>query len=142
MTGRLQEVSAREFELALVRKVEREFEAARVRAGDACDGAAPITGHPYNPNASREENAPHVESAVRALLARRWWAEEAAPRWAMSVTLPLSNDECVELINAGDARLAFVGGYGQHLRQMGWDLPRCLPFEAYCATAVSRQLAE
>ena len=31
MTGRLQEVSAREFELALVRRVEREFEAARVR---------------------------------------------------------------------------------------------------------------
>ena len=71
-----------------------------------------------------------MERAVMALLARRWWAEEAAPRWALSVTLPLSNDECVELINAGDARLAFVGGYGQHLRQMAWDLPRCLPFEA------------
>ena len=93
MTDRLQAVSAREFELALERRVEREFEAARVRAGGVCDGAAPITGHPYNPNASREENAPHVKSAVRALLARRWWAEEAAPRWAMSVTLPLTSDD-------------------------------------------------
>jgi hypothetical protein len=135
MLDRLQELSAEALERAIERRVEREFEAARVRAGDCCDCAAPITGHPYNP---QEDNAPHVKLAVQALLARRWWAEEAAPRWAQSVILPLTMDECVELINAGDARLAFVGGYGQHLRRMSWDLRRCLPFEAYCATAVPR----
>ena len=79
-----------------------------------------------------------MKSAVRALLARRWWEQEAAPRWAASVTLPLTRDACEELINAGDTRLAFVGGYGQHLRRMSWDLRRCLPFEAFCATAVPR----
>lgn len=134
MAERLQKFSAQEFERALVRTVERLFEAARQSGARK----APVTGDFFDPAASREENTPRVERAVMALLARRWWAEEAAPRWALSVTLPLSNDECVELINAGDARLAFVGGYGQHLRQMAWDLPRCLPFEAYCATVVPR----
>ena len=139
MLNRLQELSAQELERVLERTVKREFEIfRRSLPSDVCDCAAPITGNCYNPQAPQEEIAPHMKTAVRALLARHWWASEAAPRWAMSVTLPLTLDDCVELNNAGDARLAFVGGYGMHLRQMSWDLRRCLPFEAYCAVAVSR----
>lgn len=136
MTNRLQKASEQAFEAALERRVKHEFEVfRRSLPDDACDCAAPITGDFFNP---QEDNAAHVKLAVQALLARRWWEQEGAPRWAMSVPLPLSNDECTELGNAGDMRLTFVAEYAGRLRAIGWDLRRALPFEAFCATVVSR----
>jgi hypothetical protein len=132
MTDRLLESCSLEVERFLERQVEREFEALRALPNTITECAAPVTGDPCNPH-DEENVAFHAKRAVQALLAARWWADKAAPRWAASVPLPLTLDEAVRLNNLGDRRLKYIGYYSLHLRDYGWDLPRCLPFEAFCA---------
>jgi hypothetical protein len=129
--NRLQELSAQEFETAAKRLVEREFEIARQRGARK----APITGEEIYYDAPPEHQTQLEERAVRAVLAKKWFAECEAPPWALALGgLPLSPEEIVALRNGvhqGKPRPGMLAGYGQHLRGAGWMLEYALPFERF-----------
>jgi hypothetical protein len=131
MLDRLQEASAQELERAIERRVEQLFEVA-LQSGAR---EAPITGDTFYPESQRAE----LEArAVRALLARKWFAENEAPPWAGE--LPLTPDECIARFNGpnrGSRRGILVGEYGQLLRSMGWNLQHVPPFEVFCSQVLS-----
>jgi hypothetical protein len=135
MQDRILKYSEAEFERAVRRKVEAMFEANRTSANPSRE--IPIIGtlmHGYyDPRASAAEHVELVDMVVRAVIAREWFKQEAAP-WAQS--LPLSTSDCQALFNLGpgDHRRAIaVGEYGLYLQTMGWRIDRVQPFEVYCA---------
>jgi hypothetical protein len=79
--NRLQELSAQEFEAAAKRLVEREFEIARQRGARK----APITGEEIYYDAPPEHHTQLEARAVRAVLAKKWFAECEAPPWALAL---------------------------------------------------------
>lgn len=128
MADRLREISAQEFEAFVKRRVEREFEIARQRGARQ----APITGDTIYDDASPEQQAEQVTRAVSAVLARKWFAENEAPPWCGP--LPLSQDEITDLLNGdnrGKHRPRMLAGYGQVLRNMGWELEHAPTFDLY-----------
>jgi hypothetical protein len=127
---RLLQTCLREFEREVVRQVEAEF--ARVLAkGAQPDEEIPFIGDPFPSPQYRDGLQARV---VRALLARKWFEFEA-PLWAQP--LPLTEDDCMRLINQPNRRLWPICEYGRTLRGMGWDLRYAPPFEQFLAEALA-----
>ena len=132
MLDRLQELSAQKLERAVRDLVERKFAIARQRSARTM----PITGDVIHYDAPPEHRAQHhaqlIDRATKALIARKWFAENEAPPWCGP--LPLSQDEITDLLNGpnpGDYRPRMLAGYGQALRNMGWELEHAPTFDLY-----------
>jgi hypothetical protein len=124
---RLLESALREFETTVEAIVEREFAAAAEAMRHGKAGEIPIIGGAWPPPQYR---GVLKQRAMRALKARKWFEFEA-PLWCQP--LPLSQDECVALLNQPNRRLFPVANYGTMLRSHGWDLTYVLPFEVFVA---------
>jgi hypothetical protein len=57
------------------------------------------------------------------------------PRWAP--TLPLTEQDCVELCNQRNHRLFTVGRYGSYLRRLRWRLENAQPFEIFSSQVLA-----
>src|SRR5262245_19303128 len=124
------ETCLREFKSEVEQTVERNF--ARVlealQAGE--DVKIPVIDDEFLPPERRtQEYFSKLEQlVVRALVAKKWFEFEA-PRWAQP--LPLSEDDCIALINQPNRRLYAVARYGRYLRALRWHLERVEPFEIF-----------
>ena len=140
MTDRLLETSAREFEAAVKRLVERKFEIARQNGARE----APITGDEIYSDTLPEHFVELEKRAIRAVFAKKWFAECEAPPWALALGgLPLSPREIVALLNGvhqGKTRPWMLSDYGQHLRSAGWRLEYASPFENFAHQTSCRAL--
>jgi hypothetical protein len=128
---KLQEVSEREFEREIARLVEREFELRRALPNHI--SATPWTNEAFDPHASPEELVEVKAREVRALLARKWFEQEAPP-WAQP--LPLRYDRMIVLLNQfrpGNWRPRLVAEYAQRLRASEWHIQRAQRFEEFSA---------
>jgi hypothetical protein len=135
MTDKLLEVSAREFEHAIERLVERKFEIRRALPNHI--SSTPWTDKPFNPHAPLEQLVELKAREVRALLCQKWFEDEA-PKWAQP--LPLRYDRMIILLNQFDGtnwRPRLVSEYAQMLRMLGWHFERAQPFEIFSAHVVT-----
>jgi hypothetical protein len=126
-TDRVQKAAADAFERAIKRTVERVFAIAKERG--VCE--TPVTGDEWGSDLSPERYAELMARAVKAVLARKWFEDEA-PKWACP--LPVSRDEITALLNGvhqGKHRPRMRSQYGEYLRARGWRLEHVTPFELY-----------
>jgi hypothetical protein len=135
--SRLQELSAQEFEAAVKRLVAHEFEIARQNGARE----APVTGEEIYYDAPPEHHIQLEQRAVRAILAKKWFAECEAPPWALALGgLPLKRADCEALLNGihqGNQRSMLVSLYGTRLMGAGWDYRRAMPFEVFCSQVLA-----
>jgi hypothetical protein len=128
MDDQLMEVCRREFE----RQVAQAFEIARNQPIVSCE--IPIIGslraYEYSPHAPWQQTYVLERFAVKALLAQKWFEDEA-PKWAQP--LPLTEEDCVALLQTRDRRPNLRGKYGQLLRELQWELTYVTLFEVFCA---------
>src|SRR4051794_6563764 len=128
MHDKLIQVSEAEVERALERRVHQLFEIARENGARQ----APITADTIYPDMLPEHHTQLEERAVRAVLAKKWFAGEAPP-WALALGgLPVTLDEITNLLNGvyqGKPRPRMLSDYGARARSAGWMLEYVGPFE-------------
>jgi hypothetical protein len=128
MDARLLQACTSEFE----QQVADMFEARRNQPITLCEIPiiGSIRGHEYSPHAPRQQTYVLERLAVKALLAQKWFEDEA-PKWAQP--LPLTEEDCVALLQTRDRRPNLRGNYGRLLRELQWEYRNAKPFELFCA---------
>jgi hypothetical protein len=135
MDRRILKFSTDEFERAVRREVERLFELNRNSPDPSPE--IPVIGQmlhrpDFDPHKSVAENAEWVELVLRALFAKKWFAESEGPPWAQP--LVLAYDGCLELLNRRPPtrRGLLRAEYSMAFRNIGWEIERMPPFEIFC----------